>query len=142
MTFRLSSGGISGAAGDELIINYPNGGQTLYTGQTDSIKWQSFGKGVEKVDLYFANEESDPDSIDINDESDWTSIAAGINNISGENIYSWTISGLAPTDSLRLRIISSDGKVRDMNGWYIKIRNPSGLASPSFKTVSSKLVKK
>jgi len=142
MTFRLSSGGISGTAGDELIITYPNGGQTLYTGQTDSIMWQSFGKGVEKVDLYFANEESDPDSININDESDWTSIASGINNISGENIYSWTISGLAPTDSLRLRIVSSDGKARDINGWYIKIRNPSGLTSPNFKPVSSRMVKK
>ena len=142
ITFRLGSGGISGSAGDELIITYPNGGETLYTDQSASIKWQSFGKGVAKVDIYYANEESDPDSVDLNDDSDWTSIASSLNNIDGDNVYSWTPSGLAVTDSLRFRIVSSDGKARDINGWYIKIRNPAGTAAPKFKTVRPRLVKR
>ena len=142
ITFRLSSGGISGSADDVLVITYPNGGQTFYTGQTDSIVWESFGGGVGSVDLYYANEESDPDSIDVNVESDWTSIASGITNVEGENTYAWTPSGLAVTDSLRLRIVSSDGKARDMNGWYIKISNPAGTAAPRFTTVRPRLVKR
>ncbi|MDP6614848.1 MAG: hypothetical protein QF835_07480 [Candidatus Marinimicrobia bacterium] len=142
ITFRLSSGGISGSADDVLVITYPNGGQTFYTGQTDSIVWESFGGGVGSVDLYYANEESDPDSIDVNVESDWTSIASGIINVDGENTYAWTPSGLAVTDSLRLRIVSSDGKARDINGWYIKISNPAGTSAPRFTTIRPRLVKR
>ena len=67
---------------------------------------------------------------------------SSINNIDGDNAYSWTPSGLAVTDSLRFRIVSSDGKARDINGWYIKIRNPVGTAAPKFKTVRPKLVKR
>tara|TARA_Y100000590_G_scaffold60534_2_gene64578 strand:- start:1660 stop:4590 length:2931 start_codon:yes stop_codon:yes gene_type:complete len=142
ITFRLGSGGISGSSGDELIITYPNGGETFNNGEPNNIKWQSFGKGVQKVDLHYANGESDPDSIDINIESDWTSIASGINNISGENIYTWTPSGLAETDSLRIRIISTDGKARDINGWYVKIRNSARIQLPKFRITESRIVKR
>ena len=55
ITFRLGSGGISGSSGDELIITYPNGGETFNNGEPNNIKWQSFGKGVQKVDLHYAN---------------------------------------------------------------------------------------
>jgi hypothetical protein len=34
-------------------------------------------------------------------------------------------SGLSETDSLRFKIVSSNGKACDINGHYIKIRSPS-----------------
>lgn len=138
LTFSLSSGGVFGTAKNELVIIYPNGGETLYTNQSYEIKWKTYGKSVEKVDLHYANAESDPDSIDVNIEGDWSLIVRGINN-SGS--YLWNPSGIVETDSLRLRIISSDGSARDMNGWYIKIRNSSRSMNqnkPMTKMISSR----
>ena len=52
ITFRLSSSGAFGEVNPELIITYPNGGQTLYTNSTYEILWSVGGSSSEKVDLY------------------------------------------------------------------------------------------
>ena len=128
LTLSLSSGGIAGSANDVLFITFPNGGETLLKDQEYNIQWESYGGRVKTVDLYYADASVDPDSIDINVESDWTLIEAGVTNVDSLNIYPWAPSDLEETDSLRFRIVSSDGKIRDINGWYVKIStspNPS-----------------
>ena len=126
ITFRLSSSGAFGEAKPELIITYPNGGQTLYNDQTYEILWSVGGSSSEKVDLYYSTH---GDSTTYNSANcvltdNWTEIESGLDNLGS---YSWDLatSGLSETDSLRLKIVSSNGKACDINGHYIKIRSPS-----------------
>ena len=126
ITFRLSSSGAFGEAKPELIITYPNGGQTLYNDQTYEILWSVGGSSSEKVDLYYSTH---GDSTTYNSANcvltdNWTEIESGLDNLGS---YSWDLStsGLSETDSLRLKIVSSNGKACDINGHYIKISPPS-----------------
>ena len=111
----------------------------MYTDQTYTIKWQTYGD-IGNINLDYS---IDPDST-ISAENDWHwggddggIIAEDISNI---GTFDWDISGLPVTDSLRIRITSVDKVVlnletdkmqiaRDMNGWYLKVRNPSTVTS-------------
>ena len=126
ITFRLSSSGAFGEVNPELIITYPNGGQTLYTNSTYEILWSFGGTSSEKVDLYYS---TNGDSTTYNIANcvltdNWIEIKSGLDNLGS---YSWDLatSGLSETDSLRLKIVSSNGKACDINGHYIKIRSPT-----------------
>ena len=126
ITFRLSSSGAFGEVNPELIITYPNGGQTLYTNSTYEILWSVGGTSSEKVDLYYS---TNGDSTTYNIANcvltdNWIEIKSGLDNLGS---YSWDLatSGLSETDSLRLKIVSSNGKACDINGHYIKIRSPT-----------------
>ena len=126
ITFRLSSSGAFGEAKPELIITYPNGGQTLYNDQTYEILWSVGGSSSEKVDLYYSTHGDSTTYKAANCvlTDNWTEIESGLDNLGS---YSWDLatSGLSETDSLRLKIVSSNGKACDINGHYIKIRSPS-----------------
>ena len=69
-------------------------------------------------------------------------IAEGVSSVVGLNTYEWDLSGFAEQDSVRIRIVSKENvvldpktqqniKARDMNGWYLKIRNPGRTSSLS-----------
>ncbi len=126
ITFTLSSSGAFGSAKNELIITYPNGGQTLYVDNEYDILWASYGKSDESVDLYYST------GGDTNTyksgycvfTENWTLIEGGLDN-SGSYNWDLSTSGLSETDSLRLKIIASNGESCDINGYYIKIREPS-----------------
>ena len=126
ITFTLSSSGAFGSAKNELIITYPNGGQTLYTDDAYDILWASYGKSDESVDLYYST------GGDTNTyksgycvfTENWTLIEGGLEN-SGSYNWDLSTSGLSETDSLRLKIIASNGESCDINGYYIKIREPA-----------------
>ena len=126
ITFRLSSSGAFGEVNPELIITYPNGGQTLYTNSTYEILWSVGGSSSEKVDLYYSTHGDSTTYKAANCvlTDNWTEIESGLDNLGS---YSWDLatSGLSDTDSLRLKIVSSNGKACDINGYYIKIRSPS-----------------
>ena len=126
ITFRLSSAGAFGVANPELIITYPNGGQTLYTNSTCNILWSVEGKSSEKVDLYYSTfgDSTTYKATNCVLTDNWTEIESGLDNLGS---YSWDLatSELSETDSLRLKIIYSNGDACDINGHYIKIRSPS-----------------
>ena len=126
ITFRLSSSGAFGEVNPELIITYPNGGQTLYANSTYEILWSVGGSSSEKVDLYYSTHGDSTTYKAANCvlTDNWTEIESGLDNLGS---YSWDLatSGLSETDSLRLKIVSSNGKACDINGHYIKIRSPS-----------------
>ena len=126
ITFRLSSSGAFGEVNPELIITYPNGGQTLYTNSTYEILWSVGGSSSEKVDLYYSihGDSTTYKAANCVLTDNWTEIESGLDNLGS---YSWDLatSGLLETDSLRLKIVSSNGKACDINGHYIKIRSPS-----------------
>ena len=138
ITFTLSSSGAFGSAKNELIMTYPNGGQTLYSNEAYEITWASYGTSSETVDLYYST------GGDTNTykqgycvfTDNWTLIAGGLDNLGS---YEWDLSssGLSDTDSLRLKIISSNGEACDINGHYLKVRNPSNTAG--YRAVGSSI---
>ena len=102
-----------------------------------TIKWKTYG-AIAKVDLsYFFG--SNPD---IKNDDGWIDISTEIANVDS---FLWTpssTSGLSsPKDSLRIRVKSSDGKTRDMSGWYFSVIEKSGSII-SERNSSSILIKK
>jgi len=121
LTFSLSSTGMTSEAPDEIVVKYPNGNQSLDQDTEVTIAWKTFGT-ISQVDLaYFAG--SNPD---VNLDDGWTDITTELANVDS---FNWTpsstsgISSLSASlrDSIRIRVQSSGGLVRDMNGWYFTI---------------------
>ena len=130
VTFSLSSTGMGSPAPNEIVVKYPNGGENLDKDTPVMIKWKTYGS-VSKVDLaYYAGGKPDVEKDD-----GWTDITTEIANVDS---FSWTpsstsgISSLssAQKDSVRIRIKSTDGKTRDMSGWYFSITEKSSSSSP------------
>ena len=139
ITFRVSSSGAFSSANSEIVITYPNGGQTLLTDQKHNIQWRVYGEGISTVDIYYSV--SSDSNLNASAIGYWTGINGGIiaenvPNVSGLNNYEWDLTGFPESDSVRIRIVSDEKvildkkadeyvKARDINGWYFKIKNPS-----------------
>ena len=139
VTFRVSSSGAFSTANSELVIVYPNGGQTLYNDQKYNIQWRVYGENISSVDIYYST--SSDSNISAFAEGFWTGlngglIAENVSTVAGLNSYEWDLSGFPVSDSIRLRIVSDEEvvldektdqyvKARDINGWYIKVQNSS-----------------
>ena len=126
LTFSLSSTGMTSAAPDEIVVKYPNGNQSLSQDSEVTVKWKTFGT-ISQVDLaYYAGSNPDVDTDD-----GWTDITTELANVDS---FNWTpsatsgISSLSVSlrDSIRIRVQSTGGSVRDMNGWYFTISSGSG----------------
>jgi hypothetical protein len=141
ITFKVSSSGAFATANSELVIVYPNGGQTLFTNQKYNIQWRAYGNDISAVDIYYST--SSDSNLNAFAEGYWTGsngglIAEDVASIAGLNSYEWDLTGFAENDSIRIRIVSNEKvvldeeteqyvKARDINGWYIKTKNPSTL---------------
>jgi len=136
ITFTLSSSGAFGPVKNELVLTYPNGGQTFYTNESYEILWNSYSTSKHTLDLYYSTggdtNTYKPGYCVYTDN--WTLIAEGLASYvvideppDTVRSYTWDMStsGLSDTDSLRIKIIASNGESCDINGHYIKIRNPS-----------------
>ena len=131
VTFSLSSTGMSDPAPNEIVVKYPNGGESLDKDSPIMIKWKTYGS-VSKVDLaYFAGGKP---NVDIDDG--WTDITTEISNVDS---FSWTpssttgigaIMSSSKKDSVRIRVKSSDGKTRDMSGWFFSLFVKSSSVDP------------
>ena len=138
VTFSLSSTGMGAPAPNELVIMYPNGGESLDKDTQYPIKWKTYGS-IAKVDLaYFSG--SNPD---MEKDDGWIDISTEIANVDS---FLWTpssTSGLSSAkDSLRIRVKSSDGKTRDMSGWYFSVTEKSSsiLSEQNASTVLLKQI--
>ncbi|MDP6339492.1 MAG: hypothetical protein QF842_04085 [Candidatus Marinimicrobia bacterium] len=135
ITFSLSSTGMTSAVPDELVVKYPNGNQTLNKDTEVIVKWKTFGT-IDKVDLaYYAG--TDPD---MNKDEGWTDITTELANVDS---FDWTPSNTSGInsmstslrDSVRIRVKSTDGKVRDISGWYFTISHSNSKIQNNSKIV-------
>ncbi len=145
ITFRVSSTGVFSSANSELVIVKPNGGQTLFTDQPYDIQWRAYGDDISAVNIYYSI--SSDTNITAALDGYWTGVNGGIiaeevSNVAGLNTYEWDLSGFSEQDSVRIRIVSKENvvldlktdenvKATDMNGWYLKVRNPGRANSVS-----------
>ncbi len=135
VTFNLSSTGMTSPAPDEIVVKYPNGGQTINKDDSVIIKWKSYGD-ITKVNIdFFAGTKPDVDA------DNWTSIAKDEDNVDSLIWKPSSTEGIssmgAEKDSVRIRISSTNGKTRDMSGWYFKIN--LGSSEVSNKKIISNL---
>jgi len=116
LILRMSNTGMFETAPDELVILYPNGGETLTAGDEYYIKWKTFGS-VSSIDLDYATV-TDPD------EDDWIEIVADTVNIDS---LLWIPTAIS--DSVRIRIRDPNSldedtgeyTIEDVNGWYFSV---------------------
>ncbi len=121
ITFNLSSTGMTSGAPNEIVVKYPNGGQTLNKDNPLTIKWKTFGT-VDQVNVAY----SAGTNPDMTKDEGWTNIQTELTNVDS---LVWTpsattgINSMASSlrDSVRIRIQSTDGKTVDMSGWYFTI---------------------
>jgi len=131
ITFNLSSTGITSGVPNEIVVKYPNGGQTLDKDNPITIKWETFGT-VDFVNVaYYAG--TNPD---MTKDQGWTDISTELKNVGS---LAWTPSATSGInsmeaslrDSVRIRIQSTDGKTVDMSGWYFSISHGGSQESNS-----------
>ncbi|NQU28004.1 MAG: hypothetical protein HQ528_06930 [Candidatus Marinimicrobia bacterium] len=136
LTFEISSTGMLESAPGELVIQYPNGGESLTV--TDIapiiIRWRTYGK-INKVNLDYSTI-TDPD---IEDDQDWTPLESNWTAIDNEDSCVWNVSEVfpnlgAPLDSVRIRVSDADSDISDMSGWYFTLKSEFdpiiGVSSP------------
>ncbi|RMF06688.1 MAG: hypothetical protein D6762_08945, partial [Candidatus Neomarinimicrobiota bacterium] len=129
ITFRISSTGMLENPADELVLVFPNGGETLDLNRDYVIKWQTYGN-ISKVNLDYA---VGAHTIWSNDAI-WNTIATEVTNVDS---FVWTpvtstgISSLtlSQRDSLRIRVKDTGSDVSDKSGWYFKIVDTSGRSA-------------
>jgi len=135
--FRVSNTGVFEGPPDELVLQYPNGGETLIMDQDYYIKWKSYGT-IDLVNLHYG---VGPD-IDPTNVIDWTEIQLNVANVDS---FLWTPIinetnqiPLADRDSLRLRISIPETDIYDISGWYFTVqeggRQSSGKGKISLNT--------
>ncbi len=129
ITFRISSTGMLENPSDELVVLYPNGGETLNINSDYIIRWKTYGT-IDKVNLdYTVGAHTIMSNPDI-----WNSIAAEIANVDSFLWTPVTTSGisaltLTQTDSLRIRVSDAASDVNDISGYYFHISSSSGRSS-------------
>ena len=124
LTLKLSSSIAFGVAENELVLTYPNGGQSFFSNENIEIQWETFGESSEIVDLYYSIGQ---DSLRYKKKyctlsDDWVEIASGIENT---GTYSLDLSTIGAQDSIRIKIIS--GTTCDINGHFFDILSPSRI---------------
>jgi len=124
LTLKLSSSIAFGVAENELVLTYPNGGQSFFSNENIEIQWETFGESSEIVDLYYSIGQ---DSLRYKKKyctlsDDWIEIASGIENT---GTYSLDLSTIGAQDSIRIKIIS--GTTCDINGHFFDILSPSRI---------------
>ena len=121
MTFRLSSTGMFTSAPNEIVLLYPNGGETLTSGDDYTIKWKTYGT-VDEVDIHYSTGKNPS-------ESDWVEIVSGEAN--GDSLE-W--SPIEQSDSVRIRVRDPNSYdeekgryiAEDISGWYFTVSSGRG----------------
>lgn len=135
ITFRVSNTGVFEGPPDELVLHYPNGGETLIMDQEYTIKWKSYGS-FSNINLYYGVGAA----VDPAVEGDWSVIQTETANVDS---FLWTpnaTSGIveissAGRDSLRLRVAIPGTDIYDVSGWYFTIKESGRQSAGDGKIV-------
>jgi len=104
----------SGSQAKSITVNYPNGGETLTTGQSIGISWSS------------TNISPDPVSLELVQGSNTTAYQIIASPIQNQSPYSWTIPSNIPTGQYRIKIYrtnTTNGTIVDYSNNTFTITN-------------------
>jgi len=121
ITFRISSTGMLEESTDEIVITFPNGGETLNKNTQYPIRWKTFGTisniGIE----YFYPDTSYPLIGDgIIDTVATISIMTISSDTANVDSFLWTTPD-TELYNIRLRVTDVNSTVSDTSGWFFKI---------------------
>jgi len=135
LTFEISSTGLMESAPSELVIQYPNGGESINVLDPITIRWRTFGK-VNTVNLDY----SYGSTADIEVDDDWTPLESNWIAIANVDSFIWDASTIIQNipgsmrDSVRIRISDAGSDIKDMSGWYFTLkevlRSITGVTGP------------
>ncbi len=125
ITFRLSSTGMTDSAPPDLVIKFPNGGETINKNETVTLKWKTYGM-LSKVDIAYSAKTNPK----VTEDEDWTTIQTEVANVDSFLWLPSSTSGInsmaeSLRDSVRIRVKHTGSSVVDMSGWYFTISHAS-----------------
>ncbi len=115
MVFQLQSDGLTAKAADELVVTYPNGGETLTLGESIWVRWRSLGTSLPDQNIIIST--ATGDNPDVSSDADWTSISGGA--IANVDSLQWAPS--SSEDKLWLRVCNETGDICDRSLSYFKV---------------------
>ncbi len=128
IVFRVSNTGVFETPPDELVLEYPNGGETLLMNRDYVIRWKTYGS-VDEIDLQYGV----GSSIRPANKDEWQDIQLAVANVDS---FVWTpiLSDLnqvppAERDSIRIRISIPETEIYDVSGWYFTVQDGSRSGS-------------
>ena len=133
VSFTLESTGLLEEAEDEIVITYPNGGETFSIGDTVTIKWRSLGSVKNSsVEVFSATDTS------AGGPSEWTSISGG--SITNVDSLDWIPS--VASDVIIFRVCNEGETVCDESASYStveasRLANQSSVAKRSKNGIQS-----
>jgi hypothetical protein len=120
ITFRVASTGILGPTENDIVLNFPNGGENLVNSETIIIRWKTYGS-ISNVDVYYAKGANPL-------EDNWQRINLEEGIVNNDSL-AWPIEiplTVAEDSSgalVRIKIEDSDSEVNDVSGWYFNVYN-------------------
>ncbi|MFQ6674106.1 MAG: hypothetical protein ACE5GH_04900, partial [Fidelibacterota bacterium] len=124
MTFIVESTGLLEEAEDNIVLLYPNGGETLRVGNPVVVRWRSLGDEISKSGVLLSI--SVVDTPDVQEESHWESIV-GDSMVANVDSLVWTPGNEHIGDRRWLRVCNEDGSICDQSGWYFQVVPGGGL---------------
>ncbi|MEE2877037.1 MAG: hypothetical protein VX822_04575, partial [Candidatus Neomarinimicrobiota bacterium] len=117
MVIQLQSDGLTTKATDELVITYPNGGETLKT-EKIQVTWRSLGTSLPSQKIIVST--STGDDPDISLDTDWKDISGG--PIANVDYFPWTPE---VADKMWLRVCNETKDICDRSLSFFKVEASS-----------------
>ncbi|HIB52901.1 MAG TPA: hypothetical protein EYO48_07195 [Candidatus Marinimicrobia bacterium] len=121
ITFRISSTGMLEESTDEIVITYPNGGETLTKGTPHVIRWKTFGT-ISNIGIEYFYPDTSLQLIGdgIFDTVATISTMTISSDTANVDSFLWTTPDTEQGE-IRLRITDVNSTVSDTSGWFFKI---------------------
>ena len=121
ITFRISSTGMLEESTDEIVITYPNGGETLTKGTPHVIRWKTFGT-ISNIGIEYFYPDTSLQLIGdgIFDTVATISTLTISSDTANVDSFLWTTPDTEQGE-IRLRITDVNSTVSDTSGWFFKI---------------------
>lgn len=119
MSFVVQSTGLLEEPENEIVITYPNGGQTVAVGDTVTVRWRSLGDDVKRaqVEVFISVTDTTPR---VAEDADWESIT-GNGPIANADSMVWVPAVSHVGERRWLRVCTEDGSICDKTGWYFQV---------------------
>ena len=121
ITFRISSTGMLEESTDEIVITYPNGGETLTKDTPHVIRWKTFGT-ISNIGIEYFYPDTSLQLIGdgIFDTVATISTMTISSDTANVDSFLWTTPDTEQGE-IRLRITDVNSTVSDTSGWFFKI---------------------
>ena len=118
------AGGLNGGEGAKRMAVHEKNKIGLKAREYVFRRGMVIGEGTEIIDLFYSTsgDSGTYKQGNCTENENWTEFASGVANT---GTYTWDLSSMGITDSLRLKIMTTNGKSCDINGHYVTVTDSS-----------------